>query len=241
MLDEFHVTPPAGFPAHPHRGFETVTYMLHGAFQHRDFLGHSGVIEQGDLQWMTAGRGIVHSEFPATDAENYGLQLWVNLAARDKMTEPNYQELKASDIPVASREGVQVRVIAGKSLGVESKVYTRTPTMYLDVRMEKGSLFEQAIPEGFRGFAYVLHGSGAFGENKKMGSAHELMRFGEEGSELVVETEGEACRFVVIAGKPIGEPIVQYGPFVMNTQEEIQQAFMDYRFKRNGFEGDEDI
>jgi redox-sensitive bicupin YhaK (pirin superfamily) len=236
MLDEFHVRPPAGFPDHPHRGFETVTYMLGGAFKHKDFVGHQGIIETGDLQWMTAGRGIVHSEMPAADTDNYGLQLWVNLAARDKMIPPNYQELKAKDIPVAKKEGVEVKVIAGKSLGVESKVYTRTPTMYLDVVMEKNSKFEQEIPEEFRGFVYVLEGSGMFGETRKVGNAHQMLLF-DEGNELCIETAEQSCRFVIIAGKPIGEPIVQYGPFVMNTQDEIQQAFYDYQLRQNGFEG----
>uniref|UniRef100_A0ACD6AAI9 Uncharacterized protein n=1 Tax=Avena sativa TaxID=4498 RepID=A0ACD6AAI9_AVESA len=135
MLDEFSVSKPAGFPDHPHRGFETVTYMLEGAFTHQDFSGHKGTIRTGDVQWMTAGRGIVHSEMPASDGVQKGLQLWINLASKDKMIEPRYQELQSKDISHAEKDGVEVRIIAGEAFGVQSPVYTRTPTMYMDFTM----------------------------------------------------------------------------------------------------------
>ena len=158
MLDEFKVGKPAGFPDHPHRGFETVTYMLpttKGSFAHEDFCGHKGIIGPGDLQWMTAGKGIVHSEMPANEDISHGLQLWVNLAKKDKLCEPAYQELKASDVPKVTKDGVTAIVIAGEALGVQSKVYTRTPTHYLHFIMEKNSVLNQPIPEGWNAFAYV--------------------------------------------------------------------------------------
>ncbi|XP_065885740.1 uncharacterized protein [Dysidea avara] len=163
MLDEFKVKKPAGFPDHPHRGFETVTYMITGSFQHEDFCGHKGTIYPGDLQWMTAGKGIVHSEMPHGDDENVGLQLWINLKAKEKMIEPQYQELLSKDIPHVEKDGVHVAVIAGESMGISSPVRTRTPTMYLDFKMEPGATLTQAIPEGWNGFIYTLKGKGLFG------------------------------------------------------------------------------
>eukprot|EP00741_Cyanophora_paradoxa_P000750 tig00000441_g723.t1 len=227
MLDEFFVEPPAGFPDHPHRGFETVTYMLDGAFTHRDNKGHSGTIGPLDLQWMTAGRGIIHSEMPATNGVNHGLQLWVNLKSSDKMCEAGYQELLAKDVPVAKGEGVTVRVIAGKSLGTEAKVYTRTPTMYLDVKLEPGARFVQPVQPDFEGFAYVLSGAGKFGGEGHEGLPHHCLVLGP-GDELPVVAGDKGVRFVIVAGRPIGEPVVQHGPFVMNTREQIQEAIRDY-------------
>eukprot|EP01089_Gocevia_fonbrunei_P018704 TRINITY_DN6403_c0_g4_i2.p1 TRINITY_DN6403_c0_g4~~TRINITY_DN6403_c0_g4_i2.p1 ORF type:complete len:276 (-),score=65.95 TRINITY_DN6403_c0_g4_i2:82-909(-) len=228
MLDEFFVTPPAGFPDHPHRGFETVTYMLDGAFKHADNKGHKGTINPGDLQWMTAGRGIVHSEQPATNGVNHGLQLWVNLAAKDKMCEPSYQELLSADIPEVNKDGVKVRIIAGESRGVSATVRTKTPTLYLDVKIEPSSKFTQPIDSEYNGFVYVLSGAGLFGGDKEKGTeGHTLVLGG--GSELSIENDGkDMLHFVIVAGKPIKEPVAKYGPFVMNTQQEIQQAFKDF-------------
>ena len=163
MLDEFSVAAPAGFPDHPHRGFETVTYMLSGAsFVHEDFKGHRGEIGVGDLQWMCAGRGIVHSEMPQSKEPSHGLQLWVNLKGRDKMCEPSYQELVAKDVPLAigkgENEGVEVKVIAGTSLGIKSPIYTRTPTMYLDITLQPGAALSQEVPSGWNAFVYTLSG-----------------------------------------------------------------------------------
>lgn len=238
LLDEFRVAAPAGFPDHPHRGFETVTYMLEGAFTHEDFDGHKGTIKAGDLQWMTAGRGIVHSEMPAAEGESHGLQLWVNLAAKDKMIPSNYQELEAKAIPKVEKDGVKVAVIAGKSMGVTSPVYTRTPTMYLDFILSPGASFNQEVPEGWNGFVYTLSGKGTFGsEDADSVGAHHTLELGP-GDRIGVwnKEEKETLRFVLIAGKPINEPVFQYGPFVMNTREEIMATLRDYQTGRNGFE-----
>eukprot|EP00003_Mantamonas_plastica_P000107 TRINITY_DN10115_c0_g1_i1.p1 TRINITY_DN10115_c0_g1~~TRINITY_DN10115_c0_g1_i1.p1 ORF type:complete len:357 (-),score=124.22 TRINITY_DN10115_c0_g1_i1:56-985(-) len=238
MLDIFKVKAPAGFPDHPHRGFETITYMLEGeGFKHEDNKGHAGVIGVGDLQWMTAGSGLVHSEMPIGDDYNIGIQLWVNLHSSEKMTKPQYQELKHEDIPVGEAEGVSVKVIAGESLGVKSEVFTRTPTIYLDVRIQKDGTWTQHVPDDFAGFVYVISGSGSFGtscENKDNKSLDEgqMGMLGEGEALTVTNGDEDELRFVLIAGKPIGEPIVQYGPMVMNTQEEIQQAFIDFQLGR---------
>ncbi|XP_076446188.1 pirin-like isoform X2 [Babylonia areolata] len=239
MLDEFSVGAPAGFPDHPHRGFETVTYMLSGSSRHEDFCGHKGVIDAGDLQWMTAGRGIVHCEMPYGMSISHGLQLWVNLRREDKMVEPSYQELKARDIPSASKGGVTVKVIAGEAFGVKSKVYTRTPTHYLDFKMEKNSRLTQPIPQGWNSFVYVLQGCAQFGpeDQRVTGQAHEVVILDQKGDNLEVVNEGsELCHFVLLAGQPLNEEVYQHGPFVMTTEEEVQQARKDYLLYQNGFE-----
>lgn len=237
LLDEARVSAPAGFPDHPHRGFETVTYMLQGAVTHEDCDGHKGTIKAGDLQWMTAGRGIVHSEMPAPGIESHGLQLWVNLAAKDKMIPSNYQELEAKDVPKIEKDGVKVAVIAGQSMGVTSPVYTRTPTMYLDFTMQPGATLHQAVPEGWNGFVYTLKGQGTFGtESAESVGAHYTLELGP-GDGLSAWNKGEeVLQFVIIAGQPINEPVSQYGPFVMNTREEIMQTLRDYQTGKNGFE-----
>jgi redox-sensitive bicupin YhaK (pirin superfamily) len=238
LLDEFRVKAPAGFPDHPHRGFETVTYMLKGSFNHEDFCGHKGTIKEGDLQWMTAGRGIVHSEMPGADDENVGLQLWVNLKSTDKMVAPEYQELLSQDVPKATKDGVSVVVIAGESLGKQSPVRTRTPTTYLDFKLESGAKFSQPVSRGWTAFIYVLSGEGKFGpsENATSSSAHHTLVFGPGDCIEFENNSKDILHFVLIAGKPINEPIVQHGPFVMNKQEEIVEAIEDYRQGRNGFE-----
>ncbi|KAJ6403897.1 hypothetical protein OIU84_012153 [Salix udensis] len=179
MLDEFSVSPPAGFPDHPHRGFETVTYMLQGGITHQDFAGRKGTIHTGDVQWMTAGRGIIHSEMPAGEGEQKGLQLWINLSSRDKMIEPGYQELLSHDIRTAEKDGVEVRIIAGKSMGVQSPVYTRTPTMYLDFTMKPRTQMHQSIPESWNGFVYIIEGEGVFGKQSSSPvTAHHVLVLG---------------------------------------------------------------
>ncbi|KAH7670519.1 Pirin protein [Dioscorea alata] len=241
MLDEFSVSPPAGFPDHPHRGFETVTYMLQGAFTHQDFSGHKGTINAGDLQWMTAGRGIIHSEMPAGEGVHKGLQLWINLSSKDKMIEPRYQELQSKDISRVEKDGVEVRIIAGESFGVRSPVYTRTPTMYLDFTMKPGSQLQQQIPETWNAFVYVIEGEGVFGvpnssAPSSIATSHYVLVL-SHGDGLSVYNKGtKALRFVLIGGQPLNEPVVQYGPFVMNTQDEIEQTIEDYHLCRNGFE-----
>jgi redox-sensitive bicupin YhaK (pirin superfamily) len=240
MLDEFNSSGKAGFPDHPHRGFETVSYVLEGEILHEDFKGHKGRIGPGDLQWMSAARGIVHSEIPNVIDKNIrGLQLWVNLKSAHKMLEPKYQEFRSEDIVTFSpEEGVTIKVIAGRSYGKESPVMTRTPTMFIDIKMKKGKKIKQEIPANYAGFIYALDGSAEFGENQHLSEAHHtLVLSNNEGTYIPVESTSDDCHFVVIAGEPIKEPIVQYGPFVMNTQEEIYQAFADYQHGRNGFEG----
>ncbi|XP_057871255.2 pirin-like protein isoform X2 [Cryptomeria japonica] len=239
FLDEFSVSAPGGFPDHPHRGFETVTYMLEGAMTHEDFVGHKGTIKAGDLQWMTAGRGIVHSEMPAGAGLQHGLQLWVNLAAKDKMIEPKYQEIQGKDIPKVEKDGVKVTVIAGEALGIKSAVYTRTPTMYLDFRLEAESVLHQAIPETWNAFVYVLEGEASFGApNSPVVSAHHtlLLSNGDGLSVWNNSLNSKPCRFLLIGGQPLNEPVVQHGPFVMNSRDQIIQAFQDYELGRNGFE-----
>ncbi|XP_066385627.1 LOW QUALITY PROTEIN: pirin-like protein [Miscanthus floridulus] len=237
MLDEFSVSKPAGFPDHPHRGFETVTYMLEGAFTHQDFAGHKGTIKTGDVQWMTAGRGIVHSEMPAGDGVQKGLQLWINLSSKDKVIEPRYQELESKDISRAEVDGVEARVIAGEALGAASPVYTRTPTMYVDFTMRPGSRLHQPVPEGWNAFVYVVEGEGVFGREKAAPTtAHHCLVLGPGDGLSVWNRSDRSLRFVLVAGKPLGEPVVQHGPFVMNSRAEIQQAMEDYYYGKNGFE-----
>eukprot|EP01134_Creolimax_fragrantissima_P004212 CFRG4212T1 len=244
LLDEFSVTESAGFPTHPHRGFETVTYMLKGAFSHEDFAGHKGIIYPGDLQWMTAGRGIVHSELPVGKDLAVGLQLWVNLSKKDKLIKPGYQELRSDDITKVKKDGVHVAVIAGDSMGVSSKVYTLTPTMYLDVTMEAGSNFTQDIPYDYNTFVYTLEGIASFGPDGLQSKAdpHTTLIFSKNDTQTCINVSVAAdakqpARFVLIGGRPTNEPIVQHGPFVMTTQEGIRQTFEDYQQNKNGFEG----
>ncbi|XP_043710440.1 pirin-like protein [Telopea speciosissima] len=237
MLDEFVVTVPAGFPDHPHRGFETVTYMLEGAFTHQDFGGNKGTIRTGDVQWMTAGRGIVHSEMPVGEGVNRGLQLWINLSSKDKMIEPKYQDLLREDIKIAEKDGVEVRIIAGECMGVKSPVFTRTPAMYLDFTLKPGAEWQQSIPESWNAFVYVIEGEGVFGSlDTSPQHAHQLLVLGSGDGLCVWNKSSQQFRYALIGGQPLNEPVAQYGPFVMNTQAEIHKAFEDYRFHKNGFE-----
>lgn len=241
MLDEFRVPLTAGFPDHPHRGFETVTFMLDGQFEHEDFAGHAGTIGPGDLQWMTAGKGIVHAEMPhpESDAEPHGLQLWINLGSKDKMVPPKYQELKNEDIPKVEKDGVWVAVIAGEALGTKSPVYTVTPSCYLHFKIQPQSRIEQAIPPEFNAFVYTLKGKLKIGDKGTEIDAHHTATLTRDASAngVVLANEGEeVAEFVLIGGEPHNEPIEQYGPFVMNTREEIMKAFTDYQSGRNGFE-----
>ncbi|XP_037104468.1 pirin [Syngnathus acus] len=238
MLDEFRVSKPAGFPDHPHRGFETVTYVLEGVIAHEDFCGHSGRLQPGDLQWMTAGRGVVHAEMPMSEEPLVGLQLWVNLSRQNKMVEPAYQELRSSEIPKPSQGGVTVAVISGEALGAKSKVYTRTPTMYLDFLLKTGAQHVQPVPSGWTAFIYTLSGTIHVGPDEEQHKVepHHTVVLGD-GDSVRFENKGsDISRFVLIAGEPLNEPVVKHGPFVMNTQEEIKQAISDYTNGQNGFE-----
>ncbi|XP_072770929.1 pirin isoform X4 [Nerophis lumbriciformis] len=212
MLDEFRVSKPAGFPDHPHRGFETVTYVLEGVLAHEDFCGHSGRLQAGDLQWMTAGRGVVHAEMCASEETLAGLQLWVNLSKRDKMVEPAYQELLASHIPKPSQGGVTVAVISGEALGVKSPIFTRTPTMYLDFVLQAGAQHQQPVPAGWTAFIYTLSGSLHVGpvESQQEVEAHHTLLFGDGDCVMLHNKGSEVSRFVLVAGEPIGEPVVQH-------------------------------
>ncbi|KAF8414206.1 hypothetical protein HHK36_002206 [Tetracentron sinense] len=198
LLDEFSISAPAGFPDHPHRGFETVTYMLQGAVTHEDFEGHKGTIREGDLQWMTAGKGIVHSEMPASQGIQKGLQLWINLSSKYKMMEPKYQELLRNDVAEVVKEGIKVRVIAGEALGTQSPIYTRTPTMYLDFTLEPGTHLQQPIPPTWNSFIYVLEGEGIFGNSKSSSvTPHHLLLLGSGDGIEAWNKSSKNLRFIL--------------------------------------------
>ena len=241
LLDEFGTDKAedyiAGFPDHPHRGFETVTYMLDGRMRHKDNHGNEGVLEPGAVQWMTAGRGIVHSEMPEqTEGKMRGFQLWLNLPARDKMAEPNYQEFGPDKLPVVERAGVIVKVIAGQVDGTVGPVrQPATDPTYLDLRIDAGAAFTLPLPVGHSAFIYVYEGSAAVGTGRDAAviEAQELAVLGD-GSEVRLEGRAARTRAILVAGRPLREPVARYGPFVMNTREEIEQAFRDYQGGRFG-------
>jgi len=228
--------PIRGFPTHPHRGIETVTYMLEGNVRHRDSLGNMGVIGPGDVQWMTSGRGILHEEMPqrGPDGVIYGFQLWVNLPAAQKMSQPRYQEVSAGTIPVVEKDGIRVRMVAGEYEGVRGPVTEiAAQPLYMDVTLDPGKEFSLPIPEGHSAVAYVFEGQALFGLDHDGHGEHiqavRMLEF-EDGDHVRVQTgAGSPVRFMLMAGAPFREPIFPYGPFVMNTQEEIQQALTDLR------------
>jgi len=231
-----------GAPDHPHRGFETVTYMLEGRMEHRDSQGNHGKLGPGDVQWMTAGSGVVHSEMPeegfaARGGRMHGFQLWVNLPRRDKMMRPRYQEVAGPSIPAARTSGgaVEVRVLAGEALGARAVIDTRTPISYLDCALSAGSSFAQPVPVEYNAFAYVVRGDGLFGREGRPARAHELVLFSGDGEEVRMKaSEKSPLRALLIAGKPLGESVARAGPFVMNTRAELIQAFEDYQSGRLG-------
>jgi redox-sensitive bicupin YhaK (pirin superfamily) len=236
LLDEFGTDKPedyiAGFPEHPHRGFETVTYMLDGRMRHKDNHGHEGVLEPGAVQWMTAGRGIVHSEMPEQrEGRMRGFQLWMNLPARDKMQTPNYQEFGGERLPVVERPGLTVKLIAGSLDGATGPVQQpATNPIYMDVRLDAGVDFVLPIPAGHSAFVYVYEGALNVGTAREAATinAQELAVLGD-GTEVKLAGRAPRTRAIVVAGRPLGEPVARYGPFVMNTREEIIQAFSDYQ------------
>ena len=219
----------AGFPLHPHRGIETVTYLLAGAVRHRDTLGNAGEIGPGDLQWMTAGRGILHEEMPQVRPEGVaGFQLWVNLPAKQKMIAPRYQNISANEIAEIRRDGgATIRVIAGTVDGVTGPIggIAAEPT-YLDVALANGGSFVQPIARGHSAFAYVFEGEAGFGEN--LVAAPKLVVWGD-GEIVEIRAEKSPARFLLVSGKPLNEPIARHGPFVMNTKEEIEQTLRELR------------
>ncbi|KAI8062774.1 Pirin-like protein [Gilbertella persicaria] len=238
LFDEFYIEEPGGFPPHPHRGFETVTYLLEGKIQHRDFKGHQGLIGPGDLQWMTAGKGIVHTELAASQ-KVHGLQLWVNLSHRHKMMDPQYQEISKHRLThVAPEPGIDINVLAGSFQGASSPILTRTPMIFVDVQLkEKGKQLEQAIPADFNGFIYPLKGSVKFGDVVTLDGTRQMLVLSQNGGTYVsVKSLSDDARFIMVAGKPLCEPVVQYGMFAMNTQKEVFKAQEDFEHGRFGFE-----
>ena len=237
LLDEFRSDDPgdyiAGFPEHPHRGFETVTYMLAGRMRHRDNQGNEGLLKAGSIQWMTAGRGIVHSEMPEQeDGLMWGFQLWVNLPAREKMKAPGYQDIQPEAVPVIKNEGTKVRVLAGEYQGATGPVKgVPVSPLYLDVELARqGAGAEIALPLGHSAFVYVFEGEIETGHPPEVLQRGELAVLSE--GDLLAVTTREHGRFIVVAGKPIGEPVARHGPFVMNTPDEIRTAFEDYQSGR---------
>lgn len=234
MLDAFRNDNPddyiGGFPDHPHRGFETVTYMLAGRMRHHDSAGNEGLLGPMGAQWMTAGSGLIHSELPEQEEGLMeGFQLWVNLPARNKMIAPYYQDIPAEAIPEFTTDsGVRVRVIAGVSHGVVGAVERPdTEPLYLDIHLPAGSSFSQPVDPGFNAFTYTYRGEVMIGQTT-VSDRHMAILANDGGDAVHIEAR-EAARMILVAGKPLNEPIVQYGPFVMNTQEEIQQTLQDYK------------
>jgi len=232
-----------GAPDHPHRGFETVTYLLSGGFQHKDSAGHAGKLQAGDVQWMTAGSGVVHSELPSDEFMRdggvmHGFQIWVNLPARDKMMKPRYQEIPAAQIPIAtSSDGkISVRVIAGQALGKSAVIETRTPIYYLHYTIQPGGTVTQDIPSGYNALAYLISGELKIGKEQKSVHEGQMAKLGDgDAVRLAVASSATApADFLLLAGQPLNEPVARYGPFVMNTREEIEQAFRDYQSGRMG-------
>lgn len=236
MLDLFGSDDPddyiAGFPEHPHRGFETITYMLAGRIRHRDSAGHEGMVRDGGVQWMTAGRGVIHSETPEqTSGRMEGFQLWLNLPARDKMREPWYRDIEGDQVPELKLPGALARVIAGASHGVQGAVQREaTEPLYLDVHLDADAGFEQPVPAGHNAFVVVYRGTLNVGTTDVPERRMAILR--NDGDGIALQTGAAPARAIVVAGKPLNEPIAQYGPFVMNTNDEIFRAVEDFRAGR---------
>jgi len=249
LLDEFgpqymSASESNGLPAHPHRGFETVSYMLEGKFEHKDSRGNAGKLSPGDVQWMTAGAGLVHSEMPEKEfvrsgGSLHGFQLWVNLPKVDKMIQPGYQEIPSAKIPVAkTADGkVSVKVIAGESLGARAIISTRTPITYLHFTVQPGTEVAQPIPRSYNAFCYVIKGKGLFGKDRIGVERGKTIIFKKDGEQVTIRSASDSkspLEILFIAGVPLNEPVARYGPFVMNSNEEIHQAVEDYQNGRLG-------
>ena len=235
MLDAFGTDDPqdyiGGFPDHPHRGFETVTYMIAGRMRHRDSGGNEGLLQNGGVQWMTAGRGVIHSELPEQEGGRMeGFQLWLNLAGKDKMRAPWYRDIQNAEIPeFTTAEGVAVRAIAGRSHGVEGAMQRETTEpLYLDLEIPAGATFTQALPPTHNAFVYVYRGELTIGETKVPVQRMAILKNAPDSDGVVLRAD-VPTRALLIAGQPLGEPIAQHGPFVMNTHDEIVQAVRDYQ------------
>jgi quercetin 2,3-dioxygenase len=238
LLDEFRSDNPndyiGGFPDHPHRGFETVTYMLAGRMRHGDNQGNSGLLGPGSIQWMTAGRGIVHSEFPEQEEGlMWGFQLWVNLPRKDKMTAPRYQDVQADGIPeLELGPGARARLLVGALNGTSGPVTdVATEPLYFDLHLEPNASYTAALPPAHNAFAYVYQGDAKVGAGST-GIARGELALLTQGASLPVTAGASGARLIVVAGRPLNEPVARYGPFVMNTPEEIRQAFADYQAGR---------
>jgi redox-sensitive bicupin YhaK (pirin superfamily) len=236
LLDDFHSDNPAdyiaGFPWHPHRGIETVTYMLEGMVEHGDSMGNKGVISPGDIQWMTAGSGIIHQEMPkGINGHMWGFQLWVNLPSTHKMMEPRYREVKKEQIPVVAKgKNVMVKVICGEFGNIKGPVRDIVvDPEYLDITMAPHSEFEHRIRRGYKVFAYVIDGSGYFDQDKKKSISIEHLVIFKDGDNMNITSGDKSLRFLMVSGKPLHEPVAWAGPIVMNTQEELDTAFEEYR------------
>jgi quercetin 2,3-dioxygenase len=235
MLDAFGTDNPddyiGGFPNHPHRGFETVTYMIAGQMRHRDSFGHEGLLKNGGVQWMTAGSGIVHSELPEqAEGRMEGFQLWLNLRSKDKMRAPWYRDIQSTEIPeFTTPEGVAARVIAGSSHGVKGAMEREvTEPLYLDLHFTAGASFAQTLPANFNAFVYVYRGALRIGETRVPTQRMAILKNSADSDGVLLRAE-ESTRALLIAGLPLGEPIAQHGPFVMNTRDELIQAVQDYQ------------
>ena len=236
LLDDFRSCTPdhylKGFPWHPHRGIETITYVLRGDVEHGDSLGNAGIISSGDVQWMTAGSGIVHQEMPKGDANHcmLGFQLWANLPAAHKMTPPRYRDITAADIPeVYLDNGTKIKIICGRvgeTVGPVRDIFIEP--LYLDITVPPHTTYEHATQSGHTVFAYVIEGQGAFSEDGKAVFGNETVVLFEEGEKVSVQTGEAQIRFLLVAGKPLGEPVAWRGPIVMNTREEVDEAFAEY-------------
>ena len=230
-----------GASPHPHRGFETVTYLIKGGFEHKDSQGNSGKLLPGDVQWMTAGSGVIHSELPEKEfakqgGEFHGLQLWVNLPKKEKMIKPRYQDVPAKNIPIAKTDdgSVQVKVIAGESMGTKATIDTKIPIIYLHFTLQSGAKFIQKVPKNFNAFAYVIKGNALFGSKNSVATKNQAVFFNQDGENILFSAPNDSTEILLIAGTPINEPVKRYGPFVMNTEEELQQAIKDYQSGKMG-------
>ncbi|MFX1504299.1 MAG: pirin family protein [Promethearchaeota archaeon] len=239
LLDDFHSDDPqdymAGFPWHPHRGIETITYMLHGNVEHGDSLGNGGVIHAGEVQWMTAGSGIIHQEMPKKETNDtllWGFQLWANLPATHKMMDPRYRDIKNSQIPEISLNDnrVKIKIISGELNGVKGPVQDIiTDPEYLDITISQNTEFIHHIKEGYNAFAYTIEGEGLFDDNREELVGKETLVIYRDGDLIKVSTEKKEVRFLLVSGKPLKEPVAWRGPIVMNTDEELRVAFNEYQ------------
>ncbi|EWS76231.1 kinesin motor domain protein (macronuclear) [Tetrahymena thermophila SB210] len=239
MLDYFKVRLPSGFPDHPHRGFETVTYMLSGQMHHEDFRGNKGILEKGDVQWMTAGKGIVHSEMPGSyDEDSIGFQLWINLKSSDKMIEPKYQEYKSNKFPLYQKDGLKVKVISGNYENVHGIINTNISVKFLDIQYEESNiLFKEYIQPNHNCLIFIYQGKIKINDKIYDENAAIIFENYHEERYFEIFSQEKFSKFILLSGRPINEQVFNYGPFVLDSQATLRQAFEDYQLSKNGFEG----